>query len=143
MNDENILWNSQSILECMGWRWRTLDLVWLYTQQLWRSWTFHYFYSFLFILHLKDILWLFFTYEKINSWPPRNRLSGTVRLLKERSLQHSIKLVTIWYRDTNKGTIYWCCSWKCLLINYFETKTYFDDQTAYLCTSEKMFQMAT
>ena len=37
----------------------------------------------------------FFTYEKINSWPPRNRLSGTVRLLKERSLQHSIKLVTI------------------------------------------------
>ena len=99
---ENILWNSQSILECMGWRWRTLDLVWLYMQQLWRSWTVHYFYSFLFILHLKDILWIFFTYEKRNSWPPRNRLSGTVRLLKERSLRNSIKLVNIYYRDTNK-----------------------------------------
>lgn len=88
-------WNSQSILEFMGRRWRTLDLVWLYMQQLWRSWTFHYFYSFLFILHLKDILWIFFTYEKINSWPSRNTLSGTVSLLKERSLQHSIKLVNI------------------------------------------------
>ena len=44
----------------------------------------------------------FFTYEKRNSWPPRNRLSGTVRLLKERSLRNSIKLVNIYYRDTNK-----------------------------------------
>ena len=103
---KTVILSSRRMIITHGWMTKTVHprMYGVEVEDTWPGLTVHattltfldfYFYSFLFILHLKDILWIFFTYEKINSWPPRNRLSGTVRLLKERSLQHSIKLVTI------------------------------------------------